>query len=474
MKALRDTKLVALITLLLAMVVAGLASVAAGPSTRESPAFKDTFAANTPALAVTAWYFDNANVTGCAADTNSCTSATCGVSGVGPCATFNQIVTRLGGTQPVYPPSVVVTFNQLSSNATTTDPIFFQPYVSNGGQANLKIALVNGVTFTASTVTAMTRGAPGNLLTVVFPGGTVPLKNQLVVNNTRSSQAIIDSVSGQTATMQSPITTASLTNTAVVPAPVEDLTWATTDSMTVYTLLATNVKTWRPRGQDLNSSSQPSGAYIMYASVNDNSNSNVGIIEIGNTAAVTAYINCVINARPGLTNQGGRGSGFGMYLLGVSSVGQVTVYDSAEVFGGGFAGGASLLAQSGNLDGDAIIHGGMAVANATPFIMRNWYCDNGVNAYGNLQQSGFAWGSFSMNVEPGNTFWNNTGSTFALKALLTSGTVKINTVATGYAFTAATGLWGTGTALTPSAIDSAPGASLYGQGGNGAFVTNAL
>jgi len=44
-------------------------------------------------------------------------------------------------------------------------------------------------------------------------------------------------------------------------------------------------------------------------------------------------------------------------------------------------------------------------------------------------------------------------------------------VGTGYSFTAATGLWGTGTALTPAAIDGAPGNALFGQGGSGAYVS---
>ena len=70
----------------------------------------------------------------------------------------------------------------------------------------------------------------GPLLTVAsMPAGT--LKNVLVVNTTRSSQALIDSMTGTTATMQQPQTTASLIkSTAAVPAPVEDDTWATGDT----------------------------------------------------------------------------------------------------------------------------------------------------------------------------------------------------------------------------------------------------
>jgi hypothetical protein len=454
MKAMRDTKLVALIILLIAMVVAGLASVAAGPSTREpSPAFKDTFAVNTPALAVTAWYFDNANVTGCAADTNSCTSATCGVSGVGPCATFNQIATRLGGTQPVYPPGTVVTFNQLSAQTANQDVIFFEPRVSDGGQAILKVALVNGVSFTAGTVTAMTRGAPGNLLTVVFPGGTVPVKNQLIVNNTRSSQAIIDSVSGQTATMQSPLTTASVTNTTSLPSPTEDLTWASGDAMTVYTLLNSNIKHWSPVGADSLAGNVVGGAWIFYASFNDTSGANTSTYGWRQASAWNSIVNCVVNTRLHISVEAGRTST--PYLVGSSVVGQLVAGGAFAMYGGALASGLNQGSGVGQtiLEADAIVHGSSNWYTGF-FVPDTMYSDGTWTFFtGAADAINFFWGSYTVTLNPGFRYWNGTGSTFALKALLTTGALKIGTSTTASKYQGA-GVWVDGIAITPANIDT--------------------
>jgi hypothetical protein len=74
-----------------------------------------------PACTVGNWYIDPQNTSTCASDGNSCTSATCSGSGIGPCVTFSQIVTRLGSTQPVYPAGQNVVFNWLSAQVAYAD-----------------------------------------------------------------------------------------------------------------------------------------------------------------------------------------------------------------------------------------------------------------------------------------------------------------------------------------------------------------
>jgi hypothetical protein len=385
-----------------------------------------------PACSVTAWYFDDANTTGCAADTNSCTSATCGSTGVGPCLTFGQIVQRLGGTQPVYPPGIVATFNQLSAQTANQDVIFFEPRVSNGGQAILKVALTGGVSFTAGTVTSMTRGAPGNLLTVVFPGGTVPVKNQLVVDSSvgRNSQAIIDSVSGQTATMQSPLTTASVTNTTTVMAPSEDTGWTTGDSMTVYTLLNTNLAKWGPVGGGSSSGLQLGAGYIFYSNIVDSSGTNTSTFPLHVSAGFGALVNSVVNTRLFISSENGRV--IGPYLVGSSVVGQVITAGPFMMFGGALAG----LTQGGGggqtvIEADAIVHGSSNWYTGT-FVPDTMYSD-GTWTFnsGTAIALNYFWGSYNVVLNPGFVYWNDTGSTFALKALLTSGTLKLGTLTTG-------------------------------------------
>lgn len=68
-----------------------------------------------PAWSVPYWYVDGSNVTSCASDANTGTSATCGAPGVGPLKTIGQIEQRMGTWSPIVPNGVVVT--QLSDHA---------------------------------------------------------------------------------------------------------------------------------------------------------------------------------------------------------------------------------------------------------------------------------------------------------------------------------------------------------------------
>lgn len=76
------------------------------------------------------WYIDPANTTGCAADTNTCTSATCAGAGTGPCATYAEIVVhRWGTTAPTLAQNTTVSF--LSSHSDNSDPVILAPILKN-------------------------------------------------------------------------------------------------------------------------------------------------------------------------------------------------------------------------------------------------------------------------------------------------------------------------------------------------------
>jgi hypothetical protein len=311
----------------------------------------------------------------------------------------------------------------------------------------------------------MTRGAPGNLLTVVFPGGTVPVANQLVVDNhSPNSQAIIDSVSGQTATMQTPQTTASLTNTATLIAPAEDLTWTTGDSMTVYTLLNTNAKRWRPVGGDISSGLRLSGGYVQYASIADTSASNVGSYEHNCASATNVLVNCVINSGLTLGNEGGKGAypTFSTVLAGCSTVGTTYFNGSAVMYGGATKGGINQLGGTISITNDAIIHSN-AVTLTGMMITNNVYSDGAYQFYStasSIYELGYLWGSYSPTMFGGAVVLNATGTTYAAKALLTSGTIKLDLNTTGSAY-GGSGAWTDGITLTPAHIDTG------GAGGSG-------
>ena len=388
-----------------------------------------------------------------------------------PLKTWGEVVRRYGSTEPLFNYGQSCTYTFLNSQPAGSDPIFFEPRLTGGGQAILTAttALFQAGTFTELTAKVRGAGGAGSLLKVTTSGAGVAT-NMLMVNTTRNSQALVDSVAGQLATMQQPQTLASLGSTAVVPNPVEDDTWANGDNYSLYTLLSLNLKRWRPVGGDETAGSQPCGGWVFTASIADPSGTGASVYLHGCTSTCNVLVNCVVNGRTHATSEAGRGDA--NYVIGCSHVGAYISYGGVtQVFGGGFAAGYSCFTGYPGIDNDAVIHNSLNQDAGTNYLGKV-FCDGTINVFGGqLQANSFLWGSYSINVFPGASFLNQSGSTFVLRALLTSGTVKLNSVATGYSFTAATGLWGTGTALTPAAIDAAPGNSLFGQGGGYGYIS---
>jgi hypothetical protein len=395
-----------------------------------------------PACTVGAWWFDPSNTTGCASDTNSGTSATCSGAGIGPLATFAQFILRVGSTIPQYPGGQGVSVTQMSAQAANTDFIFFEPRMASTATSQAAAIftvtpLAVGAPQTITVNTSLTRGAPGTLLVLTNPTGIAA--NQLIVNTTRGSQAIVDSV-GATTVMQTPQTTATLTNTAVIPSPVEDITpgWQTGNTVQLYTLQNSNLQRWTPVGANLTTGGAPTSGWIFYANVADTSGSNASAFFFDNTGAVSVLVNSVVNPRLHIATAGGRGF-VGLYLLGSSMLGPV--FSSAAE--GGFYGGA--FKASGNnffgqptITNDAILHlTTQSLQGSTN--LGNVYSDGILNVGsgpsggpGIMQVSGSVWGSYSLNVRQASAYINQTGSTFlASGALLTSGTVSIGTLTTG-------------------------------------------
>jgi hypothetical protein len=83
-----------------------------------------TYNIASPSLLVSNWYVDGHQSQTCASDGNSCTSATCGTPGVGPCLTAQQIEMRLGTNAPAFPQ---VTTIHLLSDMLPTDSITIVP-----------------------------------------------------------------------------------------------------------------------------------------------------------------------------------------------------------------------------------------------------------------------------------------------------------------------------------------------------------
>lgn len=407
-----------------------------------------TPAYNPPWYAATTIFWDPAGTSGGS-------NANAGTSAGAPVLTFAEIVRRYGSNSPVfnYGQSVIVT--QMTAQPAGQDPVFFEPRVTNGGQAILSVTPVLFGTSNITVSTAKVRGAPGTLLTLTLascPVGVVA--GMLAINNTRGSQAIVDSV-GATVVMQQPLTTASVMSTAVVPAPVEDDTWASGDSVSFFSLQNVNLKLWRPLGCDETPGGQPSGGWVFNASIADTSGNGTAAYLFSNASNVSVLVSCVVKPHLAASSIGGRQAE--LFLVGCSlPTGTAQLYaGELEIFGGGLANltlttsGPCLVAHDAILHGTIKSNGGSLLLEA-PGV----YSDGTFIVVGSyVQVDGLAWGAFNVVLDPGGKWWNNTGSTFALKALLTSGTLKFGAVATGSKYQGA-GVFVDGVALTPANIDT--------------------
>jgi hypothetical protein len=399
--------------------------------------------------AATTIYVDPQNSSGHASDFNPGTSSST------PLLTWAEVVRRYGSFSPEFNYGQSCTYTFLSGQTAGTDPIFFEPRVSGGGYAVLMGTLTAvGVPQSITVNASLTRGAPGNLLTLAnLTGGAA---NLLVVNTTRSSQAFIDSV-GATTIMQQPQTTASLT-TITVPVPIEDNAWATSNTVQLYSLLSLNLKRWRPVGGDETAGGVPSSGWVFYVDIVDISGASTASAYLfGSACTSNVLVNCIIGTRLHVSAEGGRGFS-GLYVNGCSLIGAAFVGAAEAAFYGG------ALKVGGNFFGvptftnDVILHGTVQALEGS-LDLGNVFCDGTVNAgsapsggLGNIQASGSVWGSFSLNVAPGSAYINATGSTFAAHALLTSGTIKLNGATTGTSYIS--GQWTNDITITPANLDT--------------------
>lgn len=210
-----------------------------------------------------AWYIDPANASGCASDLNAGTSSSCAVAGAGPLLTFQELnVHRWGcaGNPSACPrirQNTTITF--LSSHTTNADPVYLAPGIENGAKFMLQGTLGAAqqvCSTTLSAVTAKNQATP-QLLNATFAGadaGCAGLAaDQLVANSTHSSRAYIYapvdagvwSISQPLAPVTPPQSPFSVT---------EVNTWASSDSVTVYSPVQINLVYFVPVYVDANAS----------------------------------------------------------------------------------------------------------------------------------------------------------------------------------------------------------------------------
>jgi hypothetical protein len=160
-----------------------LALVACGPGAGDATG-QNLSAAGTPlplSWGEPSWFVDPANVTGAAADTNTCTT------NAQPCLSYQGIAAKWGTYSPRLRQNTSITF--LSSHADDTDPVYFSPLIEHGAFVSIQGVLGPAQQVAAGTLSNVVpkNRSTGRLLTATLPAGAAP--GQLVVNTTHPGRA---------------------------------------------------------------------------------------------------------------------------------------------------------------------------------------------------------------------------------------------------------------------------------------------
>jgi hypothetical protein len=433
-----------------------------------------------PACTVGNWYIDPQNTSTCASDGNSCTSATCSGSGIGPCVTFSQIVTRLGSTQPVYPAGQNVVFNWLSAQVAyadagaSTDDVFFAPQGSAGSLFEASCQL--GWTTIATTTLGVISGGVG-FVDAGIAAGQTPLTwaaattavpalavGQLVLNSARTSYASVAKITAGSATLTQPQTVASLSTVVLDPVGVADNDWATGDPLTIYSLPQINLKRWSPYGGDVVATSGVSG-WVFGCTIAD-PGAGASAYFAANQSTNSVYSCDYVLPRFHSSSVGGRSDQvFVMNTVfstaGVSDGGGAMLfYGGAGVSGWTFQGGESQMFNNPLMLGSvSLLAGGYLTGGV--YSSAQW-TGNGLSYY---QLGNYFWGTGGIAADFG-AMVQVTGSNTFTSSYLSSGTMNLDSTTTGCGFdggvTPAT--YTCGITVNPANIDSSRGLIRPGTG----------
>lgn len=410
-----------------------------------------------------AWYIDPANSSTCASDTNkTCSIATCGTSGDGPCVTYAQVAARWGTYAPRIRQATVVTF--LSSQPDNTDPVIWKPYVENGGYTEIAAALPTAAqTGTLASVVAKNRATPQLLNATIGAGGAA---GQLIVNTTHPSRAFLyTNSSGNAWNMTQPIAPLTIPFNPF-PAGTEVDTWANGDAFSVYTLLSVDVVDYEPTWVAGVTSVAGDSGFIYQVSVPA-----IGQSPQLNLNANIVVLDSVLNPTTTVTSQDVGIQGFfainvydpfALYCSGPASINSNV--QSFFMIRGGFQ--IILVAPAISMSRDVIFGIGtygvsMGVGNA---LLSNFYISatNTWDAYGITQVTAPVWGPGTLNAVGQGRIKYPTGSGAAAANLLTTG-LQINQGTTACSHSNATpDVVSCGITLSAANLDAAQGASGFG------------
>ena len=402
-----------------------------------------------------------------------------------PLLTFAEIVRRWGSDSPTYPNGQSFEVHKLSAQPAGIDPVFCTPNLSGGGYAALvdTLQLVHAA-FVAGTVTPLVQGAPGNLWKVAgMPGGTAA--NQYIYNQTRNSYAFIRSAAIGVATISQPIK-GSVVTTIARPSTTEsvneDNTWATGDTLVLYTASALNLKRWCPIAADVSGSGQMSLGWVQWSQIVDTSGAGISQYQHGCATSANVLMGCLVSTSLAMSSDGASPLSVpanGAMICNCAVVGQTGVFGNASgIIGCILEGGGDVYGTSEI--GSNTILGGSWLFRASVTNLHSVFSDGLLSCYSSVIADTITWGSFNLTVGPGGTYWNASGSPFATN-LQTSGTLALgNLTNIGSYYAPGIGLWVGAVPVTSANLDTYAGLAdpqtgaryCVTNGGNTSQVTN--
>jgi hypothetical protein len=419
-----------------------------GQSAPGTPSYNPTW------YATSAIYFDPGGLFG-GSDDNL------GTSPLSPLATWQEVVRRYGSSAPQFSYGQSCSYFQMSGQSLNQDEIFFTPKLSGGGQALLIVYLVStGADFASGALgggygyAGAVPSAGGTMMTMAAVPSYVTAKT-LLENTTRGSYAMVDSVVGGTAKLAQPQTKASLTQTATTVGPSVDNDWAPGDNIRAWTTQNCNLGRWAPEGGD-EVSFQACWGGVYFARIPDTNGAQLSTFSAIGDCNTTVFSCCVIDSALQAQTFEGRSSVHALSLQNCFVAGTLSIYGANVYIFGGVSNQA--LNANGNacaLLNNAALHGvSTFVGVATG--LSNVFSDGTLNIESSIYAQSFVWGSYALSVFPESAYINSTGSTFVLKATLTSGAITWSgTMTTGTSY--AGGVWTDGVNLTPANLDANSG-----------------
>ena len=186
---------------------------------------------------------DPQNATGVATATGASTATVAGVTGR-VFDTYANLAKAWGTLAPVFNTTTQIVW--ASSQTTNSDPVLFYPIMLGAHAIAIKGAGLQQVaTATLTLVTAKNRSVGANSLLIVSYSSGAAATGQIVANTTKSSLAWIYSPSGEgNFAMSQPL---GLQSPGGTTTPVENNIWATSDNMTLNTLISIDLVDVRPR-----------------------------------------------------------------------------------------------------------------------------------------------------------------------------------------------------------------------------------